>query len=97
MAKKIKKVDVKKVEKLEVSTLIRNLFEEMGITVGSAEDYGFTEGSLVLAMPKCDVQVKIITPKAGIDRYDVITEEEEEEEVKEDEQGEEVKEDEQGE
>ena len=95
MAKKIKKVDVKKVEKLEVSTLIRNLFEEMGITVGSAEDYGFTEGSLVLAMPKCDVQVKIITPKAGVDKYEIITEEEEE--VKEDEQGEEVKEDEQGE
>ena len=91
MAKKIKKVDVKKVAKLEVSALIRNLFEEMEITVGSAEDYGFTEGSLVLDMPKCDVQVKIITPKAGIDRYEKITEEEEdeqEEEVKEDEQGE---------
>ena len=94
MAKKIKKVDVKKVAKLEVSALIRNLFEEMEITVGSAEDYGFTEGSLVLDMPQCDVQVKIITPKAGIDRYDIITEEEEE--VKEQEE-EEVKEDEQGE
>lgn len=86
MAKKtVKKVDVKKVAKMEVSTQIATLFEELGIKVGAGVDYGFTEGTLVLSMEKCDVQVKIITPKAGVDRYDLLEEEEEEEEIEEEE------------
>ena len=80
MAKKtVKKVDVKKVTKMEVSTQIAEMFGKLGVTVGLADDYGFTEGTLVLSMPKCDVQVKIITPKSGVDRYEKVTEEEEEE------------------
>ena len=86
MAKKtVKKVDVKKVTKMGVSTQIAEMFGKLGVTVGLADDYGFTEGTLVLKMEKCDVQVKIITPKSGVDRYEKITEEEEveEEEVEE--------------
>lgn len=82
MAKKtIKKVDVKKVTKLEVSTKIAEMFEELGLQVDSGVDYGFTEGTLVFKGEKCDVQIKLITPKAGVERYDLLVEEEEEEEV----------------
>lgn len=80
MAKKtVKKVDVKKVTKMEVSTQIAEMFATVGIEVGTGVDYGFTEGTLVLHMEKCDVQVKIITPKAGVDRYEKLVDEEEEE------------------
>lgn len=79
MAKKaIKKVDVKKVSKNEVSAKVRTLFEELGIVVNDGGDYGFTDGTLVLALEKCDVQVKLITPKAGLERYSKLEEEEEE-------------------
>lgn len=83
MAKKIiKKVDVKKVAKLGVSVQVRELFEGLGIVVGEHSEYGFTEGTLVLKLEKCDVQVKLITCKAGIDRYEKFEEEETLEEVK---------------
>ena len=77
MAKKVvKKVDVKKVTKLEVSEIIREMFTEKGIEVGTGADYGMTEGTLILKLEKCDVQVKLITPKAGIERYEVLEDEE---------------------
>ena len=80
MAKKtVKKVDVKKVTKLEVSQLIKDMFNGLdlgeGISIEDGIDYGFTEGSLVFKGAKCDVQIKLITPKAGVDKYEVITEE----------------------
>lgn len=79
MAKKIiKKVDVKKVSKLEVSKQVRELFEGLGIEVGEGSEFGFTEGTLVLKMDKCDIQVKLIAPKAGLERYVKLEEEEEE-------------------
>lgn len=80
MAKKtVKKVDVKKVSKIEVSAQIKEMFEGLGIVVGNGQDFGFTEGTLVLKMDKCDVQVKLITPKAGLERYESLVEDEEEE------------------
>jgi len=89
MAKKIvKKVDMKKVSKIEVSAKVRELFEGLGIIVNDGLDYGFTEGTLVLNMEKCDIQVKLIAPKAGLERYEQLEEEEEEvkEEIKEEEE-----------
>ena len=78
-----KKVDVKKLAKQELSNLIKEFLIEKGIEVSSnAEDYGFTQGTLVVHMEKTDVQVKLITPKAGLERYQqviYVTEEEEEE------------------
>lgn len=80
MAKKVaKKVDMKKVSKLEVSAKVRELFEGLGIVVSEGSEFGFTEGTLVLSMLNCDVQVKMITPKAGLERYASLEEEEEEE------------------
>ena len=48
MAKKTtKKVDVKKVSKLELSKLLAEFLAEKGVPVHTnAEDYGFTEGTL---------------------------------------------------
>ncbi len=89
MAKKTtKKVDMKKVAKLAVSEQVRALFASQGIVVEDGLDFGFTEGTLVLRTDKCDVQVKLITPKAGIDRYEKLEDEVEEEETQEEEQGE---------
>ena len=79
-AKKVKKVDVKKEAKLELSALFAEFLEAKGIEVdANYEDYVFTAGTLVVRMEKTDVQVKLITPKAGLDRYTVVEEEVEEE------------------
>lgn len=78
MAKKTtKKIDVKKVSKLELSKLLADFLLEKGVTVHTnAEDYGFTEGTLVVETEACDVQVKFITPKAGVTKYEVVSEDE---------------------
>ena len=78
MAKKTaKKVDVKKVSKLELSKLLADFLLEKGVAVHTnAEDYGFTEGTLIVETEACDVQVKFITPKAGVTKYEVVSEDE---------------------
>ena len=78
MAKKTtKKIDVKKVAKLELSKLLADFLMEKGVAVHTnAEDYGFTEGTLVVETEACDVQVKFITPKAGVTKYEVVSEDE---------------------
>ena len=58
------------------------MFEGLGIEVGEGSEFGFTEGTLVLKLEKCDIQVKLIAPKSGIERYEKLEEEEEEEEEK---------------
>lgn len=80
MAKKtVKKVDNKKVEKMAVKGNIQELFEGLGYVVNDGKEiYGFTDGTLVVEMDKCDIQIKLIAPKAGIDRYEKLEEEEEE-------------------
>lgn len=80
MAKKIaKKVDFKKASKLEVSAQIKELFEGLEIGIDDGVAFGFTEGTLVAHLEKCDVQIKLITPKAGVERYEKLEDEEEEE------------------
>lgn len=79
MAKKtVKKVDAKKVAKMEVSTKIAEMFKGLDLTIVDGKDFGFTEGTLVFKGEKCDVQIKLITPKAGVDRYELLEEEEDE-------------------
>ena len=75
MAKKTtKKIDVKKVSKLELSKMLADFLLEKGVAVHTnAEDYGFTEGTLVVETEACDVQVKFITPKAGVTKYEVVS------------------------
>lgn len=82
MAKKtVKKIDNKKVAKMAVSEQIKQMFTELNMIALDGKDFGFTDGTLVLKGEKCDIQIKLITPKAGIERYEVLTDEEEEEEV----------------
>ena len=76
MAKKIvKKVDVKKVEKERIAQIVREALEAAGYGVADGTDYGFTAGTLVAKGTKVDVQIKPITPKAGVDRYESLVEE----------------------
>ena len=86
MAKKIvKKVDVKKVEKERIAQIVREALEAAGYGVDDGVDYGFTAGTLVAKGTKVDVQIKPITPKAGVDRYETLEDEEEVVQVEEDE------------
>ena len=77
MAKKtIKKVDVKKVAKLSVMEVVINALKEAGYEVfDGAEDFGFTQGTVVCRTEKCDVQIKPITPKVSVDFYEMLEEE----------------------
>lgn len=76
MAKKTKKIDVKKVAKVDLSKALLEFLREAGYEVEDGMSRGFTEGSLVVATEATDVQVKLITPKAGVTRYAVLDEEE---------------------
>lgn len=82
MAKKVvKKVDVKKVAKTEVNSQIMEMLLGLGIESFDGVDFGMTAGTIIARMEKCDVQIKLITPKAGIDRYESLVEDEEIEEI----------------
>lgn len=69
MAKKMKKVNPKDTAKTNLMTTIRESLEQHGISVEDGMEYGFTKGTLVIHAPECDIQLKPITPKAGVDRY----------------------------
>ena len=78
MAKKVKKVDVKKVAKTGLSNTIFSMLVEAGFAVETDHTkYGFSEGTLVVSLPDTDVQVKFITPKTDLVRYAVQEEEDE--------------------
>lgn len=77
--KKTKKIDVKKIAKAEVLAEIAKALSAIGYDVTVGEDYGFTASTVVVSTDKCDVQVKLITPKAGVDRYECLVDEEVEE------------------
>lgn len=67
---KVRKVDVKKAAKIELSKLFVEFLEEKGIDVSEDhEEFAFTQGTLVVHMDKTDVQVKLISPKHGLERY----------------------------
>lgn len=75
---KTKKVDVKKVQKMEVNKMLRDFFEAQGLEFTDGLEFGMTEGTIVLHTPNCDVQIKLITPKTGLTRYEKVELEEEE-------------------
>jgi hypothetical protein len=73
IVKKTKKVDVKREAKNELSALFAAFLTEQGYEVKeNHEDFGFTGGTLIVGMEKTDVQVKLITPKAGLERYQEV-------------------------
>lgn len=75
MAKVVKKVDVKAVEKAKVMEIIAAALKDCGYEVKDGVEYGMTKGTLIVVTEVCDVQIKPITPKAGITRYEVEVEE----------------------
>lgn len=76
MAKVTKKVDPKAVAKKEVMAIVAEALVAAGLTVLTGEEFGMTSGTLVVRHATADIQLKPISPKAGVDRYEVATDEE---------------------
>lgn len=74
MAKATKKVDPKATAKKSVMEIVGKALIDSGYSVSSGEDYGMTSGTIIVKTENYDVQIKPITPKAGVDRYEVINE-----------------------
>lgn len=74
--KKTKKIDVKKEAKRNLSERIGHLLSSSDIAVERGTDFGFTEGTIVAHLNDVDVQIKLITPKSGLTRYEKIADEE---------------------
>lgn len=76
--KKTKKIDVKKEAKRGLSELIGQLLSSNNIPIERGTEFGFTEGTIVVHFNEVDVQIKLITPKAGLTRYEKIADEDSE-------------------
>lgn len=72
MAKKTKKINPKDTQKNEIMTVVREALANAGYEVLDGEDFAMTKGTVVIRAGVCDVQLKPITPKVGIDRYEVV-------------------------
>lgn len=72
MAKKMKKINPKDTQKNEVMTVVREALVKAGYEILDGEDFAMTKGTVVVRAGVCDVQLKPITPKAGVDRYEVV-------------------------
>lgn len=71
--KKTKKVNPKDTLKATIKNEIREKLGMIG-TIEEGSDYGFTKDTLVFHSDIYDVQIKLITPKSGVDRYEKIEE-----------------------
>ena len=69
---KTKKVNDKDIAKDEIMAIIRKALEENGINYKDGVDYGMTKGTIIVEHEKADVQIKPITPKAGLTRYQEV-------------------------
>lgn len=74
--KKAKKVNPKDIAKKEIMAIIQKALEENGIEFKDGVDYGMTNGTIIVSHKIADVQIKPISPKAGLDRYQEVVEEE---------------------
>lgn len=88
MAKKTSKKapSTKELLKKEVREIIVQALTDAGITFTEDSDkFGFTRGTLVVTKEDteekvgADLQIKFMSPKAGLDHYPMVEEEEEEE------------------
>ena len=75
--KKTKKIDIKKEAKRGLSEFIGQLLNSSDIAIERGTEFGFTEGTIVAHFNEVDVQIKLITPKSGLTRYEKIADEEE--------------------
>lgn len=67
--KKTKKVNPKDTLKATIKNEIRKKLGMIG-TIEDGLDYGFTKDTLVLHAETFDVQIKLVTPKSGVERYE---------------------------
>ena len=74
--KKMKKINPKDIAKKEIMEVISKALANAGYDVSNGEDYAMTKGTIIAHHVTCDVQIKPITPKAGVDRYEAIEDEE---------------------
>ena len=72
VVKRTKKVNEKDVAKEQVMEVIQKALVEAGYDFKDGVEYGMTRGTIIVVHDKADVQIKPISPKAGIDRYPVI-------------------------
>lgn len=75
MKKSTKKVNIKDVTKKEIKAMLADVLKNKG-SVDEGKKYGFTKDTLVLHTANCDVQIKLITPKTGVIKYEEIEVEE---------------------
>jgi len=67
-----KKVNEKDIAKDEIMAIIQKALEEKGINFKDGVDYGMTKGTIIVEHEKADVQIKPITPKVGLTRYQEV-------------------------
>lgn len=72
VVKRTKKVNEKDIAKEEIMAIIHKALEENGISFKDGVDYGMTRGTIIVEHEKADVQIKPITPKAGLTRYQEV-------------------------
>lgn len=70
--KRAKKVNGKDIAKNEIMAIIHKALEENGIDFKDGVEYGMTKGTIIAEHEKADVQIKPISPKAGLERYQEI-------------------------
>ena len=75
MAKNVKKVNPKDNAKNDVIAVIVKALADAGYVVKDGKAYGMTAGTLIIDHPICDVQLKPIVPKTGVERYQIEEEE----------------------
>lgn len=72
---KTKKINPKEVGKNKVMEILKECLNQNDIPFENGEEFGFTKGTLVLHLEEFDMQLKPITPKTGIERYEKLEEE----------------------
>lgn len=74
MAKAIKKIDPKTVAKTDLMKIVIESLEQVGMEILDGKEFGMTSGTIVVRLGDTDVQLKPITPKTGITRYEEMAE-----------------------
>ena len=72
VVKRTKKVNEKDIAKEEIMAIIHKALKDNGISFKDGVDYGMTKGTIIVEHEKADVQIKPITPKAGLTRYQEV-------------------------
>lgn len=72
VVKRTKKVNEKDIAKDEIMAIIHKALEDNRISFKDGVNYGMTKGTIIVEHEKADVQIKPITPKAGLTRYQEV-------------------------